>query len=264
MVGWVRITSLMEMFSISRAQASKDFQGYQLLRPNNLRYNKSAKYYEISDGFMPLLLTGKTSELLSIFHTPHTPNPPVLSLTAYQPHASAINPLDREIDLTIFRLISNAAYNHRKVKILYQSLTQADSQERIISPHTLVYSGYRWHIRAYSEHHQAYRDFVLARIKNVPTLIDEVGIDDTNDTEWHTQVPIVIGPHPNLSDNHKTVIVDDYGMCDDQITVQMRGALVGYFLKLMHLEPSREHPDAKVQQIVVLNKDVVKHWVWGE
>jgi predicted DNA-binding transcriptional regulator YafY len=264
MVGWIRIQAIMDTFGISRAQASKDFQYYQIARPKNLRYNKSAKYYEVGDGFVPLLLTGKTSELLSVFHTPHTPNPPVLSLSAYQPNAAAISPLDREIDLEVFRLISCAAYNHQKIKIRYQSLMQAGPQDRILSPHTLVFSGYRWHIRAYSNHHQQYRDCVLARIKGIPELINETGISDSEDRGWHTEVPIIIGVHPDLPDTHKQVIANDYGMTNKQIVVNIKGALVNYFLKLMHLEPSREHPDPKVQQIVVLNKDVVKHWVWGE
>lgn len=263
MVGWIRIQAIMATFGISRAQASKDFQYYQIARPNNLKYNKSAKYYEVGNGFVPLLLTGKTSELLSVFHTPHTPNPPVLSLSAYQPNAAAISPLDREIDLEVFRLISCAAYNHQKIKVRYQSLTQAEPQDRILSPHTLVFSGYRWHIRAYSDHHQQYRDFVLARIKGIPEIINETSIPDSGDMDWHTEVPIIIGVHPELPDNHKQVIAEDYGMVNNQIAVNIKGALVNYFLKLMHLEPSRAHPDPKIQQIVVVNQDVVKPWVWG-
>lgn len=264
MVGWIRIQAIMETFGISRAQASKDFQLYQIARPDNLRYNKSAKYYEIGAGFVPLMLTGKTSELLSVFHTPHTPNPPVLSLSAYQPNAMAISPLDREIDLTVFRLISCAACNKQKIKVQYQSLSQPEPQERILSPHTLVFSGYRWHLRAYSDNHQQYRDFLLARIKHIPVLTNESGEPDANDVDWHTEVPIVIGVHPDLPDNHKQVIAEDYGMTNHQVEVKVKGALVNYFLKLMHLEPGREHPDPKVQQIVVVNKDVVKAWVWGE
>lgn len=264
MVGWIRVQAIMDTFGISRAQASKDFQLYLIARPNNLKYNKSSKYYEVGEGFAPLMLTGKTSELLSVFRTPHTPNPPVLSLSAYQPNAVAINPLDREINLTIFRLVSCAAYNRQKIKIQYQSLTHTEPHERIVSPHTLVFSGYRWHLRAYSDHHKQYRDFVLARIKGTPVLLNEIGMSESEDIDWHTEVPILIGVHPNLPENHKQVIAEDYGMTDNQIVVNIKGALVNYFLKLMHLEPSREHPDPKVQQIVVVNKDVVKPWVWGE
>jgi predicted DNA-binding transcriptional regulator YafY len=264
MVGWIRVQAIMETFGISRAQASKDFQIYQTARPDNLVYNKSAKYYEVGVGFTPLLLTGKTSELLSVFHTPHTPNPPVLALSAYQPNAVAINPLDREIDLTIFRLISCAAYNHKKIRVRYQSLTQPEPQERVLSPHTLVFSGYRWHLRAYSDYHLQYRDFVLARIKGVPELLNEAGEPDANDAGWYTEVPVIIGVHPDLPENHKQVIAEDYGMDNYQVEVSIKGALVNYFLKLMYLEPSREHPDPKVQQIVVVNKNEIKQYIWGE
>ena len=264
MVGWIRVQAIMETFSISRAQGSKDFQIYQRLRPDNLSYNKSAKYYEVGTAFKPLLLTGKTSELLSIFHAPHTPNPPVLSLSAYQPNSAAINPLDREIDLAIFRLISCAAFNQRKIKVRYQSLTKTEPRELILSPHTLVFSGYRWHIRAYSDTHQQYRDFVLARITDLPEFVNESGEPDSADTDWHTQVAIIISVHPELPVNHKRVIAQDYGMVNEQLEIKIKGALVNYFLKLMHLEPNREHPDPKVQQIIVSNKDVVKPWLWTD
>lgn len=263
LVGWIRVLAIMNTFGISRAQASKDFQIYLRLRPDNLKYNKSAKYYEVGVDFSPLLLTGKTSELLSVFHSPHTPNPPVLSLSAYLPNAAAISPLDREIDLNIFSLISGAAFNHQKIRVQYQSLNQTEPQERILSPHTLVFSGYRWHIRAYSDYHQQYRDFVLARIKGTPELLSDKSESSINDTDWHTPVSIIIGVHPDLPENHKQVIAEDYGMINHQIEINIKGALVNYFLKLMHLEPNQEHPDPKVQQIVVVNKDMVKPWMWG-
>jgi len=263
MVGWIRIQAIMDSFGISRAQASKDFQIYQILRPNNISYNKSAKYYEVGEEFNPLLLTGKTSELLSVFHSTNPPNPSVLSLSAYQPNAVAISPLDREIDLNIFRMISCATYNRQKIMVYYQSLTKDKPQEQILSPHTLVFSGYRWHIRAYSDNHLEYRDFVLARIKGTPKILNEPSELDTHDTGWHTQVPIVIGVHPSLTKNQKKVIAEDYGMTNYKIKIQIKGALINYFLKLMHLEPNRENADPKVQQIVLVNKEKVKSWLWG-
>lgn len=264
MVGWVRVQAIIDTFGISRAQASKDFQLYRLARPQNLVYNKSAKYYEVSADFVPLLLTGKTSELLSVFHAPHTPNPPVLSLSAYQPRAAAINPLDRDIDLTVFRFVSCAAFNSKKIKVLYQSLNRVEPLELVLSPHTLVFTGYRWHVRAYSEHHHQYRDFLLARIKGQPEVLDMDGETDANDVAWHSQVPILIVPHPGLPSSHQRVIAEDYGMANNQIEVVIRGALVNYFLKLMYLEPDREHSSPKVQQIVVANKDEIQPWIWGD
>ena len=262
MVGWIRVNSLMETFGISRAQASKDFQLYRLIKPNNLKYNLSDKYYEVGDDFTPLFLTGKTSELLSVFQSPKTPNPPVLSLSAYLPNAAALKPLDREVDLMIFNRLSCATYNHQKVKILYQSLSDAQPSTHIISPHAIIFSGYRWHIRAYSETRQEFRDFLFARIKGLPELVSGAAISESNDIDWQQEVVIKIGVHPGLPENHKQVIADDYGMVNQQLEVSIKRALVVYFLKLMHIEPNREHPDPKVQQIIVLNKDEIKSLMW--
>ena len=43
---------------------------------------------------------------------------------------------------------------------------------RLIAPHTLVYTGMRWHVRAYCEKNGQYRDFVLSRLRGEPELLD--------------------------------------------------------------------------------------------
>jgi len=43
---------------------------------------------------------------------------------------------------------------------------------RLIEPHTLVYTGMRWHARAYCEKNGQYRDFVLSRLHGQPDLLD--------------------------------------------------------------------------------------------
>ena len=39
----------------------------------------------------------------------------------------------------------------------------------------------------------------------------------THDREWHTIVPLVLGPHPKLSESHKRAIELDYGMKDGEV-----------------------------------------------
>jgi predicted DNA-binding transcriptional regulator YafY len=58
------------------------------------------------------------------------------------------------------------------VEVIYQSLTDRDSQQqRIIEPHSLINTGLRWHLRAYSEDTYDFRDFVLSRFAET-TLLD--------------------------------------------------------------------------------------------
>jgi len=73
---------------------------------------------------------------------------------------------------------------------------------------------------------------------------------------------VQVVPHPALPSAQQDVIAEDYGMVDGQITQQVRAALLPYFLRLMQIEPAREHPDPKVQQIVLGNRQALAHLLW--
>lgn len=256
--GWVRTQALMETFGISRAQASKDFAVYQSLRPQNLVYNKSRKYYEASDDFEPLLLTGKSSELLDVLAAANRGDGPVLALATQTPQVEMMRPLDRELDLGVFRAISMAASNQRKVRICYQSMSTPEPMERVISPHTLVFSGFRWHVRAFSDDHGEFRDFVLARIRGSAALLDEAGVPSEQDQDWNSTVDVLIAPHPGLPKPQRAIIAEDYGMSDDVMRVPVRKALLLYFINLMQLDPTREHPDPARQQVRLMNPEILE------
>jgi predicted DNA-binding transcriptional regulator YafY len=258
----VRTHALIETFGISRAQASKDFAVYMALRPLNLRYNKSKKYYEAGADFSPLLLTGKTSELLEVLSALPHGDGPVLALATQTPAVALLRPMERELDIQVFRAISMAAYNKVKLRLAYQSMNRPEPSELVLSPHTLVFSGFRWHVRAFSDTHGEFRDFVLARVRGMPLVLNETGMAADGDTLWHTEMAVQVLPHPALPPAQQAVIAEDYGMVDGQITQQVLAALVPYFLRLMQIEPAREHPDPKVQQIVLGNREALAHLLW--
>ncbi len=260
--GWVRTQALTETFGISRAQASKDFAVYQALRPMNLAYNKSKKFYEAGADFDPLLLTGKTSELLEVLSAVPHGDGPVLALATQAPAVALLRPMERELDLKVFRAISMAAYNKVKLRLAYQSMNRPEPTELVLSPHTLVFSGFRWHVRAFSDTHGEFREFVLARVRGAPVVLDAPSVGLEGDALWNTEVGVQVHPHPELPPAQQAIIAEDYGMVDGQITQRVRAALVPYFLRLMQIEPGREHPDPKVQQIVLANQDELKAWLW--
>lgn len=268
LTGWVRTQALIEAFGISRAQASKDFAAYMALRPQNLTYNRSRKYYEVGDGFQPLLLKGHTAELLDLLKATATegddPDHPVLALAHHFPPVALLHPAERHVDLNLFRLLSQATFNRQTLRIDYQSLNRDVPATRTLSPHTLVYNGYRWHVRAWSEEHGEFRDFVLSRFRGKPELIEKPGPDSTEDTAWQTDVELVIAPHPDLNPTQRAVITDDYGMIDGRLTLTLRAALLPYQLRLMQIDPDQEHPDPKAQQIVAANRETIAPWLWSQ
>lgn len=262
LTGWVRTQSLVDTFGISRAQASKDFAVYMGLRPQNISYNLSRKYYEATANFEPMLLTGKASELLDALQALNIPDAPVVTLSACLPAIALVKPIDRELDWPTLRVVSSAICQQRKFTVAYQSMNRPAPNQLILSPHSLVFSGYRWHIRAYSDSHGEYRDFVLARMRGDAFLLDEKSISAEGDKCWENEVDVVISPHPGLPEVQRDILSEDYGMVDGQITHVVREALLPYFLRLMQIEPHREHPDPKVQQIVLVNKAEVKPFLW--
>ncbi len=263
LTGWVRTQALTDSFGISRAQASKDFAVYQSLCPDNLVYNRSQKYYEATGGFRPLLLSGKTSEMLDVLTALRGEDSPVLALAAGGPSVEVLRPMERELDLTIFRAVSSAASNGQRVEVTYQSMTRPEPLTVTLSPHTLVYSGFRWHVRAFSDYHDEYRDFVLARMRSATRLHDRVGVSQTGDLDWFKEVPLLVGVHPALPAAQQEVIAADYGMEKGRIRYPVRKAMVPYFLRLMQIDPAREHPDPKIQQIKLLNADEVRPLLWS-
>lgn len=261
--GWVRTQALTESFGISRAQASKDFAVYQSLAPDNLVYNRSQKYYEPGERFGALLLSGRTSELLDVLAALPGENRPVVALAAAGPSVELLRPLERELDLDILRVVSAAASNGHRLRVDYQSMRRPHPRRLELSPHTLVFSGFRWHVRAFSHEHDEYRDFVLARMHRAELFIEEVGKSREGDRDWFEEVELVVGVHPDLPAAQQAVIAADYGMRDGRTIHPVRRAMVPYFLRLMQIDPEREHPDPTVQQILLLNPDAASRTRWG-
>ena len=74
-----------------------------------------------------------------------------------------------------------------------------------------------------------------------------------DDLEWHTIVPLVLGPHPKLSESHRRAIELDYGMKDGEVEFCCRQAFLFYALRHLRLDANAaERPEA--QQIVLKNK----------
>lgn len=265
LTGWVRTQALVETFSISRAQASKDFAVYMRLRPENLRYNKSLKYYEASENFSPLLLTGSATDVLNALQVVQPHQTPVVTLAASLPAIEVIKPLDRQLDWQVLSVVSQSLCQGRKFRALYQSMNRNEPIELTLSPHYLVFSGFRWHVRAFSDTHNAYRDFVMARFRGrSPELLEEEAVGSDQDKAWHQMIDVIIEPHPDLPESQRLVLAEDYGMTDGMRCESVRQALLPYFLRLMQIEPDRTHPDPKIQQIVLKNPEKVRAFLWDQ
>lgn len=255
---------LCDTFGIGRQQASKDINTYlREVGIDNLEYDKYLKGYKPTQSFMPqvtrgladeyLHLVARNNELLNMFES--------LSLNVSNVEVLA-HPV-RDVKPQVLRPIMQAARQQRRLDCDYVSLNNPDREGRIIVPHTLVYTGLRWHVRAWCEKNQEYRDFVLSRFRDTPELMDESQHGATGDVEWNTTATIQITPDTRLNAAQREVVECDYGMIGGELRITTRGKLVPYALRLLHINPREQLSDPTAQQIIVANRDELEPWLFG-
>ncbi|MDP3529951.1 MAG: WYL domain-containing protein [Methylicorpusculum sp.] len=249
-----RITSsiLMQQFGISRGQASKDFSLYHQLAEDNLLYDLNQKAYVASESFTPCFIRGTADEYLRLLEAGnYLGQSVVLPITPTGIGVELLDPPQRKLNFQVLRLVHQAIRQKRQLNVTYHAMNSEPSA-LTLEPHSLVYNGFRWHIRAYSVTHQTYRDFVLARFLSAPVLSDKALHFAEQDEEWQTFETLTIAPHPDLSPDQQAVIADDFGMDNATLILTVRRALRLYYLRMLHLDGLPESP--KVQQIVWVNR----------
>ncbi len=258
--GRLTTKTLMLAFAIGRQQASKDINQYiKEIAPANLEYDKTLKGYKPTTVFTPLITKGEVSEYLQLINSRQDLNTHFETLEP-QANIHIISPPIRSINPSIIRPIIQAARENKRVDIRYLSLSSPKAKERIISPHSIVFNGFRWHIRAFCEEQQAFRDFVLSRIVEVYDLEGNASQSEKDDVAWNHKINIVIQPDQRLTPFQQSIIARDYAMVANQQIYPTRGALVTYFLQLLNLDYQVPHDNPNIQQIVVVNMDELKPW----
>lgn len=244
----------MQSFGISRQQAPKDINTYiNEHAPKNLEYDKHLKGYVPSRRFQPLLIDDSASAYLHLLNQNHE----------RALHIEGLAVPDRSVRPEVLRPLLKACREGLRLECEYVSFTTPDGETRLIAPHTLVYTGMRWHVRAYCEKNRDYRDFVLSRFRGIPELMDDpTAHGRESDPGWATSLPVIIEPDSRLKPEQRAIIEADYGMQDGRLVIETRGALVQYVLQRYQIDPTKVHAKATAQQIVVANLDELQPWLY--
>ncbi len=261
-----RLTSnhLQKAFGIGRQQASKDINEYKSnIAPNNLVFDKQLKGYVPSPKFSPILTKGEINEYLNMLNSQSDLLTQFASLDLPQTQSEVLSPLFRSVNANIVRPIISASREAQRIEIEYSSLT-SEKDYRNIVPHTLVFNGYRWHVRAFCEKSQEFRDFVLSRITNIYDFVGDSVHTRDQDNAWNSWVTIKIKPDPRLSRSQQTVIAQDYGMEDNCLLLKSRGAMVEYLLQFLRINSKQLHNDPKAQQVIIENKHELHEWLFDK
>ncbi|ANY87610.1 MULTISPECIES: helix-turn-helix transcriptional regulator [Pseudomonas] len=261
--GRLTTNHLIQSFGISRQQASKDINTYITdYASKNLVYDKQLKGYVPTRQFKPLFIDDSASAYLDLLNQNNERAPHIEGLALAYAHTEVLKVPDRSVRPEVLRPLLKACREKRRLDIDYVSFNSPELEGRTIAPHTLVYTGMRWHVRAYCEKNRKYRDFVLSRFRGEPELRDDQTDNGSEqDEEWNTRIDVIFKPDERLNAAQKAIIEMDFGMIDGQLVIPSRQALVKYVVRRFHVNPNVHDPKPEAQQLVLANRDALRPWL---
>jgi predicted DNA-binding transcriptional regulator YafY len=125
----------------------------------------------------------------------------------------------------------------------------------------LVWTGYRWHVRAWCEKNQDFRDFVLSRFRGEADLMDSSERNASEDNDWQQRVTLQVEPDPRLRVDQREVIAHDYNMENGRLLLTTRAKLAPYLLQLLNVNTGPLLDDPRAQQLVLSNQESLQNWL---
>lgn len=253
--GHVNRSDLMGAFGISLNQASTDLNRYIGFAPGNMVYDKSARTYVRGSEFKPQFLEPDASRYLAQLRSVADG---ILDredawIANLPPYAAAPTPV-RGVNPATLRSVVGAIRRSEAIEVKYQSLSSPEPRWRWIAPHAIAFDGFRWHIRAFCLIDECFKDFLLSRMLDIRGS-RESDVSTDNDRDWHSEVTLEVGPHPDLSEAQAKIVALDYGMRSGKAKIKVRRALLYYTLRRLGLDTDPSARKPQDQQIVLLNRE---------
>ena len=239
--GRLNARQLMDYFATSRPTAQKYITEYKQINPDGFDFNSHERAHIAKEDFTPSFINQAFSTYHSLFFD--------MDDAAVSPLVECLPQIHRNISPQLVRPILQAIRYKLRLDIGYISLSSPEFEDRIIQPHSLVFDGTRYHVRAFCEKNQDFRDFVLSRFSGQFAFEGEAEFGKEKDSLWQTQLAVSLCPDHRLSELQKKVIARDYQMTDQILTIQVRAALLKYLLQSLRLDIYQGA--AEQQQIVI-------------
>ena len=248
-------------FGISDAAATKDLKFYNDIAPDNLLYKHNVFGFVPTPAFKEVFADLSAAVVLPMIEANLTVlGGPNQDSAIFGIPIDGLTLPNRLPDKQVLAQVTRAIRNHKKIKVSYHSLSNSSfEKERIIEPHALVNTGFRWHVRAYNEDTFDFRDFVLSRFEDATCLEQIAESSAQYDDDWVEIINLQLAPHPELDDKKRTSLLIDYGCEKDIIEITIRRALIGYLLQQLSVDTTEDHSlNPKKHQLVVLNRDEIE------
>lgn len=259
--GVVSRSDVARAFDISDAAATKDLKLYSQLAPDNLFYKHQVFGFVPSTSFTAVFADLHPAQVLPLIaanlvqgYSPADIGP------IYGIHAELLPLPNRFPEQAVLAQITRSIKGRSKLQATYHSLSDRDSPlQRTLEPHSLVNTGLRWHVRAYSNDTYDFRDFVLSRFAAATRLEIAAESNVQYDDDWMEMVTLQLTPHPRLDARKRASLLLDYKANDEIIELQTRRALIGYALQRLAVDTTAEHTlNPASHQLIVLNRDEIE------
>ena len=255
-IGNARLRELLGLSSIRASQWLREFREFE---PSWVLWNSVTRSFHATSGFYRHKIQDITESLaqyLSLVGLPTAmeANRQNVVVAAF-PDICTPNP-------HIFAILSGASRLGRVVEITYQSMRDPIPHKRIISPHSIIHAGRRWHVRAYSEQNKQFRDYALGRISEVKILPQAAEHLMENDKDWMTEVPVRLIAHPDLSREQELLIRFEYFNKTAARVTTCRGPLVQYYIQDVRAAVDVNTQRPPEYQLAVENIKEIRQWLF--
>jgi len=259
--GVVTRSDVAKAFGISDAAATKDLKFYSQIAPDNLIYKHTVFGFVPSNNFEEMFTDLEPHQVLPMIAA----NLPFVGQSVEQNLLYGVTteqlPLPQRLPgKKVVAQVIRAIKQKTKLSLVYSSLTDRDNSEtRIIEPHSLINTGLRWHVRAYSEETYDFRDFVLSRVQQAQQLNEKAESTPEYDDDWMELINLQLTPHPKLSDKKRQILMTDYAATNDVIEFTVRRALLAYVLQRLSVDTTEDHSlNPNAYQLVMMNRDEIE------
>jgi predicted DNA-binding transcriptional regulator YafY len=143
---------------------------------------------------------------------------------------------DARQDLTqanpgIFVAVAQAVRTGNGLDVFYRSFTNPQGTQRVIFPHAIVRAPRRWHVRAWCESSNEFRDFNLGRIAQAALIENQSPKARAADRDWNTIVTVEVVAHPALTEQQQQMIAMEFYPRASARKLSIRRCLVGYTIQ---------------------------------
>lgn len=230
------------VFDVTPNHLTRDIKRYRSNHPGALEYDVEARAYRKGRKFKPLFASDSADDYLLLLQTYSLSGEEEVQLALGRVTSALSLPQQAgSVSSKVLKTVMHALRTTTGVNVRYQSFSDPEPSERTLWPHTLVFDGNRWHVRAFDSRRQEFRDFVLARCLSAKPEQSLAPRSKEEDLQWNEEEEVVVIPSPQLSPSQQSVIAREYGMTSDgneypSWRVPLKKCLVGYFLNRYRLE----------------------------